>query len=152
MVNPYDSARVHFPGGEMFWSQQEYLIYEDVIKTKKNMYVPVQWVDMNHIKKDPAYFGEALDMVEQLHIEELITFHHDFDPEIVAQFFLTFHFHPDDDRTMTWMTNGEQLSATWKEFMALLHVHDEGLEHSIELYFRALAIRTRCIPTWWICL
>ena len=48
---------------------------------------------MNHLKKDPAYFGEALTMVEHLQIEELITFHHDFDPEIVAQFFVTVHFH-----------------------------------------------------------
>ena len=27
---------------------------------------------------------------------------------------------------MTWMTNGKKLSATWKEFMTLLHVRDEG--------------------------
>ena len=28
---------------------------------------------------------------------------------------------------MTWMTNGRQLTATWKEFMTLLGVPDEGL-------------------------
>ena len=28
---------------------------------------------------------------------------------------------------MTWMTNGRQLNATWKEFMALLSIPDEGL-------------------------
>ena len=28
---------------------------------------------------------------------------------------------------MTWMTNGQKLSATWKEFMTLLGVQDEGL-------------------------
>ena len=28
---------------------------------------------------------------------------------------------------MTWMTNGQRLSATWKEFMTLLGVQDEGL-------------------------
>ena len=28
---------------------------------------------------------------------------------------------------MTWMTNGRQLSATWKEFMDLLHIPDDGL-------------------------
>ena len=28
---------------------------------------------------------------------------------------------------MTWMTNGQQLTATWKEFMTFLGVQDEGL-------------------------
>ena len=28
---------------------------------------------------------------------------------------------------MTWMTNGRQLSATWKEFMDLPHIPDDGL-------------------------
>ena len=28
---------------------------------------------------------------------------------------------------MTWMTNGRQLSATWKEFMDLLHIPDDRL-------------------------
>ena len=28
---------------------------------------------------------------------------------------------------MTWMTNGRQLTATWKDFMDLLLVPDDGL-------------------------
>ena len=32
---------------------------------------------------------------------------------------------------MTWMANVERMSATWKEFMDLLHIHDEGLEKPI---------------------
>ena len=56
---------------------------------------------MNHMKKDRAYFGEPLDLVEQFGIEELLTFHMDFDPEIVARFFASVHFHTDEQRTMT---------------------------------------------------
>ena len=69
-----------------------------------------------------------MDVVEQFGIEDFISFHKDFDPEIVAQFFASVHFHTDEARTMTWMTNGKRLSATWKEFMEMLHVHDEGLD------------------------
>ena len=29
---------------------------------------------------------------------------------------------------MTWMTNGQQLTAKWKDFMDLLQVPDEGLD------------------------
>ena len=56
-------------------------------------------------------------MVEQFAIEDIILFHLDFDPEIVAQFFASVHFHTDVERSMTWMTNGERMTADWKEFM-----------------------------------
>lgn len=107
-----------------------------MIKIKKNIYVLVQWIDIDHLK-DPTYFGEPLDMVEQLGIAEIIQFHLDFDPEIVAQLFVTVHFHTDAECTMTWMTNGERLSATWKEFMNLLNIHDEELENPVGLRPRA---------------
>ena len=63
---------------------------------------------MHHMRQDKHrnYFGEALDLVEQFGIEDLITFHLDFDPEIVAQFFTSVHFHTVEELTMTWMTNG----------------------------------------------
>ena len=32
---------------------------------------------------------------------------------------------------MTWMTNGQQLTATWKDFMDLLQVPNEGLNTPI---------------------
>ena len=51
----------------------------------------------------------------------------DFDPEIVAKFFASVHFHTDDEGTMTWMTNGKRMSAKSKEFMEILHVRDERL-------------------------
>src|SRR3990170_5150229 len=107
-----------------FWTKQQNLIYLDVIKAKQNIYVDVHWIDMDHMRKDKhrAYFGEALDLVEQFGIKDLITFHMDFDPKIVAQFFASVHFHTDEERTMTWMTNGHQLTAKWKEFMDLLQV------------------------------
>ena len=71
---------------------------------------------MVHMRKDNnrAYFGETLDLIEQFGIEDLLTFHMDFDPEIVAQFFASVHFHMDEQRTMTWMTNGKRMFAKWK--------------------------------------
>ncbi|XP_073354653.1 uncharacterized protein [Aegilops tauschii subsp. strangulata] len=98
-------------------------------QAKQNIYVDVHWIYMNHMREDKhrAYFGEALDLVEQFGIEDVISFHLDFDPEIVAQFFASVHFHTDEERKMTWITNGQQMTAKWKNFMDLLHVPDEGL-------------------------
>ncbi|KAE8804914.1 hypothetical protein D1007_18928 [Hordeum vulgare] len=132
-LNPYASNRETFPGGELFWNRDQFLIYEDVLRSKKNLYVLVQWIDLDHLKKDMSYFGEAISMVEQLQIADLISFHQDFDIEIVAHFFATVHFHHDDARTMTWLTNGVQLTPTWKDFMDLLQVRNEGLDTPVGL-------------------
>ena len=57
-----------------------------MIKGKENTYVDVRWIDMNYMREEKhrAYFGEALDLVEQFAIEDVISFHLDFDPELVA--------------------------------------------------------------------
>lgn len=103
------SPRANFRGNDLFWTKQQNLIYLDVIKAKQNIYVDVHWIDMNHMReaKHCDYFGEALDLVEQFGIEHVISFHLDNDPEIVAQFFASVHFHTDEERSMTWMTNGQ---------------------------------------------
>ena len=108
-INPYVNPRANFRGNDLFWTKQQNLIFLDVIKSKQNIYVDVHWIDMNHMSQDKHrdYFGEALDLVEQFGIEDVISFHLDFDPEIVAQFFASVHFHPDEERSMTWMTNGQ---------------------------------------------
>ena len=127
-LNPYVKPRENFRGNDLFWTKQQNLIYLDVIKAKQNIYVDVHWIDMNHMREDKHrdYFGEALDLVEQFGIEDVISFHLDYDPEIVAQFFASVHFHT-EERSMTWMTNGQQMTAKWKDFMDLLQVPDEGL-------------------------
>ena len=86
-MNPRATVR----GSELFWTKQQTLTYLDVIKNKQNTYVDVKWIDMHHLRKDKfrAYFGEALDLVEQFGIEHVISFHLDYDPELVCQFCLS---------------------------------------------------------------
>ena len=107
--------------------------YLDVIKNKQNTYVDVKWIDMHHLRKDKyhEYFGEALDLVEQFDIENVVSFHLDYDPELICQFFASVFFHSGEERRMTWMNNGRQLTTTWKEFMDLLQVPDDGLNSPV---------------------
>ena len=53
---PQDAAFV----GRPFWNKEQYLIYVDILKAKKNLFVNVKSIDVTHMEKDPAYFGEAL--------------------------------------------------------------------------------------------
>ena len=50
---------------------------------------------------------------------------------LIFQFYATVHLGTDEDRTLTWMTNGKLLSVKWKAFMQLIGVEDLGLESSV---------------------
>ena len=74
------------------------------------------------MEKDPDYFGEALQMCSQLNILGIMQFNQDFDADLVAQFYATIHLGTDEDRILTWMTNGRMFTVKWKAFMELLKV------------------------------
>ena len=50
-INPYVTPRANLRGNELFWTKQQNLIYLDVIKAKRNIYVVVDWIDMHHMRK-----------------------------------------------------------------------------------------------------
>ena len=102
-----------------------------MIKAKKNLYVDVRPIDTAYMEKDPAYFGEALQMCTQLNILGIIEFNKDFDADLVAQFYATVHLGTNAERTLTWMTNDKLLSVKWKVFMELCEIEDQGLENPV---------------------
>ena len=109
------------------------MIYRDIIKHFKKMFVPVQWIDLAHLQRNPDYFGEALSLIDKLGIKEIITFKRDFDPDVVAQFYVTVHFSPDEERTMTWMTGTQKMTGSWSEFMKFLKVDFQGADNPLGL-------------------
>ena len=72
-------------------------------------------------------------MIKQLGIEHLITFHYDFGPEVVAQFYVSVLFHNDENLSLTWMTHGEKMTGSWAEFMKLLKINFAGLHNPVGL-------------------
>ena len=60
MWNPYPCAQDDAIVGHPFWTKEQSLIYMDILKAKKNLFVNVKSIDVTHMEKDPAYFGEAL--------------------------------------------------------------------------------------------
>ena len=58
------------------------------------------------MERELPYFGEALQRCKELDIKRIISFNKDFDVGLVAQFYATVHFGHDEDRTLSWMTNG----------------------------------------------
>ena len=81
-----------------------------MIKAKKNLFVNVHSINTDAMEKDLEYFGDALQMCSQLNILRIMQFNQDFDADLVAQFYATVHIGTDEERTLTWMTNGKLLS------------------------------------------
>jgi hypothetical protein len=97
------------------------------------LFVAVKSIDITHMEKDPAYFGEALALCHQWGLIPFITFNKDYDAEIVAQFYATVHFHANEERSMSWMTGGRRLKVDWKNFMDCLGIADEGVDNPVGL-------------------
>ena len=51
-INPYVHPRANFRGNDLLWTKQQNLIYLDVIKAKRNIYVDVHWIDMHHMREE----------------------------------------------------------------------------------------------------
>ena len=52
---------------------------------------------------------------------------------VVAQFYVTVHFSPNDERTMTWMTGTQKMTCSWLEFMKFLKVDFQGADNPLGL-------------------
>ena len=73
--NPYHNVQDPSLTNRPFWTRQQVFIYHDVLKEKKNLYVPhVKSIDMDHLQKNATYFGDALSLCEKLGIINLMQF------------------------------------------------------------------------------
>ena len=97
------------------------------------MFVKTKSVNLDHMEKYQAYFGEDRALCDQLNIVPLMTFNYDFDAELVAQFFATIWYGANPERTLIWMTNGRQSRTSWGTFMELLGYPGEGLRKPLGL-------------------
>ncbi|KAI4995867.1 hypothetical protein ZWY2020_037955 [Hordeum vulgare] len=93
------------------------------------------WLRRRRRRPPPAAYwreggDERGDGPGQAWATDIITFRQDFDPTIVAQFYVTVHFQPDDECTMTWMTGNQKLTGSWTEFMEFLKVDFQGEENA----------------------
>ena len=136
--NPYEADQDPTLVNRSFWNRFQFAIYFDVIKAKKNLFVDVRSIDRYAMEKDPEYFGEALQMCSQLNILRIMQFNKDFDADLVAQFFATVHLGTDEERTLTWMTNGKLLLSSGRPSWSYLRWKITGLR--LQLAFVLTAI------------
>jgi hypothetical protein len=101
---------------ENFWSRSQEEIYAHIYLPMKNRVVKQHHINVDHMRKNTKYFGEALEMCEEFGLLPLMEFTQNRDQELVVQFYTTVFCTEDEHNTIKWLTNGQLLEATWAEF------------------------------------
>jgi hypothetical protein len=104
-----------------FWSYFHVDWYRSIYKLKQNTVVPMQWTDwglMEEIKDCPA-FKDILEMCEYHCLKEIMTFQHNWNGEMIHQFYSTILFSK-DNKSITWMSDKTHYSAIIHRFASML--------------------------------
>jgi len=110
--------------------QEDY--YETVITSKKHPVTDDQWIDWNYMtkKKDPI-FDQVIAACDRQHIQKIMGFRHDWNKEIIAQFYATVYFDDTDANPrkwqMVWMTEGDTHSISYLDFAIVLGMDNHDL-------------------------
>ena len=92
-----------------------------MILSKSKITAEAQWVDWDHMEKanDPM-FNDIINACANKRIKKLMDFRHDWNKEIIAQFYATVHFgYIDGERAMFWMIEGTLYRITYPRFASL---------------------------------
>src|SRR3954465_10013595 len=126
VVSPYGAARACARENSLFFTDFQERVFHEILMKDDKIVVPQKWIEMNHVRKNLNYFGEALDICTNIGLLPIMEFRCNYDPMLIAQFYATVHFAKNDTWTLTWMTEGVVKQATLAEFGAILGYEDRG--------------------------
>ena len=81
---------------------------------------PEKYINLEVMENNPVYFGEALEICRRFGLIPIMRLCNNYDEELIIQFYTTVHFGGEDDKTLTWMTKDQVLTAHWSEFATLI--------------------------------
>ena len=99
--------------------QQDF--YQSVILAKAGIASEAQWVDWTHMANlGNEICDEVAQMCQDRHIKDIMGFQHDWNKEVIAQFYATVYFGHDpengNERTIYWMTEGHHYQCSYTSF------------------------------------
>ena len=112
-VNPYRDDRDEVAELKFWTINQQRIVYE-IFSVFVNKFVKQKYVNIAHFEKTTthtSYFDGIRGMCATLNLLPLMRFQHDVSAPLVAQFYATMHFGTDMQRTLTWMSGTEKVSA-----------------------------------------
>jgi len=110
-------------------------IYQEIyLVGHKYRAVSQHYINVDFMRKNSDYFGEALSMCEEFGLLPLMQFSCHYIEDLITQFYTTVHMETNEERTLTWMTNDRVMTAPWKEFAAAIGYPENGASHPSEFH------------------
>ncbi|KAK3136487.1 hypothetical protein QOZ80_5BG0436290 [Eleusine coracana subsp. coracana] len=105
-----------------FWSHFHADFYSSAYLHKVTPVIEAQWVDWDYIdRKGTKEFLEVIEACKHHGVYDLMALQYPWNKEVITQFFSTVFFTTHGSNpNMSWMTNAERYSVTYKRFAAIL--------------------------------
>jgi len=117
--------------------QQDF--YQTIILAKAGIASEAQWVDWTHMANlGHEICDEVAQMCEDRHIKDIMGFQHDWNKEVIAQFYATVYFGHDPEngnkRTIYWMTEGHHYQCSYTSVCRYLRLDDQDVNRPMLHY------------------
>jgi len=114
--NQYD-LRKETECGPMFRTVIQQKIYEEVILALDTKIAPQKAIDFDHIRDNKEQFFNIYETCDRLGLVDIMKFQHDYNEEVVMQFYATFFLEKNDSRHFRWMTEDKEHRAPLSKFV-----------------------------------
>jgi hypothetical protein len=105
---------------ERFWTFFYQDWYHSVLYRKTKPVVLAQWVHIDYMESHrDMHFNQILEACEFDGITQLLSFQHNWNQEVIAEFYATLFFDK-KERIFMWMTNGRRFNIKITEFVEIL--------------------------------
>ncbi|KAK1670530.1 hypothetical protein QYE76_058689 [Lolium multiflorum] len=115
--NTYNKERTS--ENDCFWTEEQHHIMNDIYQVHHTKVCPMRAFDLEKLGSK-AYFNEMMWVTEKLGLHPLMGLCHDYNVQIIHQFFSTVYFGKSNDGDIYWMTNNRPYQSTFKVFASVL--------------------------------
>ena len=115
--NPYNKERTS--DDDCFWTEEQHRIMTDIYEEQRTKVCPMRAFDLGKLGSK-AYFNEMMWVTEKLGLHPLMELRHDYNVQLIHQFFSTVYFSKSNEGDIYWMTNNRPYQSTFKVFASVL--------------------------------
>ncbi|KAK1663833.1 hypothetical protein QYE76_051992 [Lolium multiflorum] len=115
--NPYLKPRSS--DDDCFWTEEQHRIMVDIYQTHRTKVCPMRALNLDALQSN-VYFHEMMWVSEKLGLLPLMQLRHDYNVEMIHQFYATLHIGKSNDIDIQWMTDNHLYKSSFKNFASVL--------------------------------
>jgi hypothetical protein len=113
--NPYEGQK-ETECSPFFHTVMQQKVYEEVLLALEKKLSPQKAIDFEHIKKHKDKFVNIFETCDRLGLVDIMEFKHDYNEQVLLQFYATIFLEKDDAKHFRWMTETKEYRAPLSQF------------------------------------